>query len=183
MKIIANNRRMYIGGWLAAAAVLLGANLSKLGQLEFQPLAESPAIVNQLRLRLLQFDEFMSARRAESEAALEPPIVLTRLQPKPSLPSSALAVSANESTLSPRSLPLPNLTGILQVERDTGGGRYCAVLDGKVYSEKDSIADLRIEEISGKGVVLGRRDQRWFIPVPEVYYSIGQKDHNQNQKP
>jgi len=183
MKLIANNRRMYIGGWLVAGAVLLGANLSKLSQLEFQPLAESPAIVNQLRLHLLQFDELMSARRVESDAALEPPIVLTRLQPKPSLPSATVAASSDETTLSPQSRPLPNLTGILQVDQDNGTRRYCAVLDGKVYTEKDSIADLRIEEISSKGVVFGRRDQRWLIPAPEVYYSIGQTHHNPNPKP
>lgn len=183
MKIIANNRRMYVGGWLIAAAVLLGANLSKLSQLEFQPLAGSPAIVNRLRLHLLQFDELMSARRAESDAAPEPPIALARFQPKPSLPPSAVAASPDETTLSPRAWPLPNLTGILQADQDNGARRYCAVLDGKVYAEKDAIADLRIEEISGKGVVLSRRDQRWFIPAPEVYYSIGQNGHNQNQKP
>jgi hypothetical protein len=99
---------------------------------------------------------------------------LTRFQPKPSLPPSAVAASPDETTLSPRAWPLPNLTGILQVDPDNGARRYCAVLDGKVYAEKDSIADLRIEEISGKGVVLSRRDQRWLIPAPEVYYSIGQ---------
>ena len=175
MKIIVNNRRMYIGGWLVAAAVLLGANLSKLSQLEFQPLAGSPAIVNQLRLHLLQFDEIMSARRTDSDASPEPPIVLTRLQPKSSLPSSAPTASVDETSLAARALALPYLTGILQVENDSGASRYCAVLDGRVYAAKEVIADMRIDEVSANGVVLVRRDQRWFIPAPEVHYSIGQK--------
>ncbi len=158
-----------------AAVVLLGANLFELSQLEFQPLAESPAIVNQLRLRLFQFDGLMTALRAESDISLEPSIVQTRLQQKPSLPSPAPAAGADEPATLPRPLQLPHLTGILQVVHATGAHRYCAVLDGNVYSEKDSIAELRIEEISANGVMVGRRDQRWFIPAPEVYYSIGQK--------
>lgn len=174
MKIIANNRRMYIGGWLVAAAVLLGGNLTELGQLEFQPLAESPLIVNQLRLRLLQFDEFLTARRADSDVSLEPPIVMARLQQKTALSSPPPSVGVDETLTSSRTIRLPQLTGILQTVLDTGAQRYCAVLDGNVYAEKDSIAELRIEKISADGVVLGRRDQRWFIPAPEVYYSIGQ---------
>lgn len=166
---------MYIGGWLGAALILLGANLSKLSQLEYQPLTESPAVVNRLRLHLFQFDELMSTRRADSDISLEPFIVLTRVPPKSSLQPPALTAGTHEPALMPRTQSLPRLTGILQVDHGTGARHYRAVLDGNVYAEKDSIADLRIEEISANGVVLCRRDQRWFIPVPEVYYSIGQK--------
>lgn len=175
MKIIANNRRMYIGGWLMAATVLLGANLTELGQLEFRPLAESPAIVNQLRLRLLQFDEFLMLRRAGSDASLEPSIVMTRLEQKTALSPAPPPGGLDETLTSSRTIRLPQLTGILQMVLDTGAQRHCAVLDGNVYAEKDSIGELRIEKISADGVELGRRDQRWFIPAPEVYYSIGQK--------
>lgn len=175
MKIVANNRRMYIGAWLVAAFILLGANLFKLSRLEFQPLAASPAIVNQLRLRLSHFDELMSARRMGSEPFLEPPIAWVRLQQPTALPSPALPAGVDEKNTPPGTALLPRLTGILRVATGTGAGHYRAVLDGTVYAEKEFIAERRIEEISSQGVVLRQRDQRWFIPAPEVYYSISQK--------
>jgi hypothetical protein len=175
MKVVANNRRLYVGGWLVLAFILVAANLSKLSQLDFQPLAGSPAVVNQLRRHLFQFDEFMSARRMDSEARLDLPIVRTRLPQAGRLPAAALTSRVDEKIMPPRTLPLPQLTGILQLVHDTGARHFYAILDGAVYAEKDSIADLRIGEISATGIVLRQRDQRWFLPAPEVYFSIGQR--------
>jgi len=174
MKIVANNRRMYIGAWLAAAFLLLGANLYHLSRLEYQPLAESPAIIKQLRLRLSHFDELIAAQRTQASHR-EPPIALIRLQPAADRPPPVLPAGVDEKSPPPGTMLLPRLTGILRVASGDGTGHYRAVLDGKVYAEKELIAELSIEEISTQGVVLRRRDQRWFIPVPEVYYSISQK--------
>ncbi len=174
MKIVANSRRLYIGGWLVLALVLLSANLLKLGQLEFQPLAGSPAVINQLRRHLFQFDELMSARRMDSELRLDLPIVRARLPQTTGLPPLASTIRTDEKITPLRTPLLPQLTGILQVVQGTGAQHYYAVLDGNVYAEKDSIAELRIEEISATGIVLRQRDQRWFLPAPEVYFSIGQ---------
>jgi hypothetical protein len=156
------------------AGVLLAANFLKLGQLEFQPLAGNPAIINQLRRHLLQLDELMAARRMDSELRLDLPIVRTRLPQTTGFPSAALPARVDEKSTPPRTPLLPQLTGILQVVHDTGAWRYYAVLDGNVYAEKDSIAELCIEEISATGIVLRQRDQRWFLPAPEVHFSIGQ---------
>jgi hypothetical protein len=174
MKIVANSRRVYIGGWLALALALLAANLLKLGQLEFQPLAGSPAVINQLRRHLLQFDELMSVRGINSELRLDAPIVRTRLPQTTGLSPLAASARSDEKMTPLRTPLLPQLTGILQVVHDTGARHYYAVLDGNVYAAKDSIAELRIEEISATGIVLRQRDQRWFLPAPEVYFSIGQ---------
>jgi hypothetical protein len=174
MKIVAGSRRLTIGGWLVLALVLLAANLLKLSQLDFQPLAGSPAVINQLRRHLFEFDEVMTARRMDSDARLDLPILRTRLPQTMPLAPVGSTGRAEELTSPLRTPLLPRLTGILQVLDDTGARRYCAVLDGNVYAEKDSIAELRIEEISATGIVLRQRDQRWFLPAPEVYFSIGQ---------
>lgn len=174
MKIVAGSRRLTIGGWLLLALVLLAANLLKLSQLDFQPLAGSPAVINQLRRHLFEFDELMTARRVATDARLDLPILRTRLPQSTALAPVGSTGRAEEPTSSLRTPLLPRLTGILQVLDDTGSRRYYAVLDGNVYAEKDSIAELRIEEISATGIVLRQRDQRWFLPAPEVYFSIGQ---------
>jgi hypothetical protein len=175
MKIIANNRRMYIGAWLAAAFFLIGANLFQISRLEFQPLAENPVIINQLRLRLSHFDELIGAQRMAAESHREPPIALIRLQPTTDRSPPVLPAGADEKNPPPGSPLLPRLTGILWVASAAGAGDYRAVLDGRVYAEKEFIAELCIEQISSQGVVLRRHGQRWFIPAPEVYYSISQK--------
>lgn len=174
MKIVANNRRLYIGGWLVLALVLLAANFLKLSQLEFHPIAGNPVVINQLRRHLFQLDELMTARRMDSEVGLNLPVVRTRLPQTTGLPSAAPTSRVEEKITPLGTPPLPRLTGILQVVHDTGVRHYYAVLDGNVYAEKDSIAELRIEEISATGIVLRHRDQRWFLPAPEVYFSIGQ---------
>lgn len=175
MKIIANNWRMHIGAWLAVAFFLLGGNLFQLSRLEFQPLAENPAIINQLRLRLSQFDELIAVQRMEAESHREPPIALIRLQPTTDRPPPVLPVDADEKNPPTGSPLLPRLTGILWVASGGDAGHYRAVLDGRVYAEKEFIAELCIEQISSQGVLLRRHGRRWFIPSPEVYYSISQK--------
>jgi hypothetical protein len=128
-----------------------------------------------MRMRLLQFDEVMAARRMDSEARLDLPVMLTGLSKTAARPPKPHTGNAEESTTPPGMTLLPQLTGILQVIQNTVGPRYLAVLDGKVYVEKDHVGGFRIEEISARGIVLRQRDQQWFIPSPEVYFSIGQR--------
>jgi hypothetical protein len=173
-----NHRRLCISAWLGLSAILLTLNFLKISQIEFQPLAPSPAVVSQLRLHLFRFEELLAARRADAEVRLDLPVVMTRLPQTSAAPSLAAPPRSHEAKPPPLAPPvLPHLTGILQVVHDTGVRHYCAVLDGHVFAEKDTIAGLRIEEISAAGVVLRRRDQRWFLPAPEVYFSISQRPY------
>jgi hypothetical protein len=175
MRNVLNRRRLYIGAWLGLAAALLTANLLKLSQIEYQPLAPRPAVVSQMRLHLHRLDELLAARRLDSEARLNLPVVKARLpQPAP-VPSASEPPRKDEKIPVAPSPLLPHLTGILKAVDGTGRPHYCAVLNGNVFAEKDTIAELRIEEISAAGVVLRHRDQRWFLPAPEVYFSISQK--------
>jgi hypothetical protein len=175
MKLAVDNRNLCMAGWGVLALVLLAANLLKLSQLEFQPLTGIPAVVNQLRLHLYRFDDLMSARRADPQSRLDAPIVWTRFSKPDVLPPPSTVAGADEKTTPQRTPLLPQLTGLLQVVHGTGAQHYSAVLDGKVYVEKEQVAGFRIEQISAGGVVLRQRDQRWFLPSPEVHYSIGQK--------
>jgi hypothetical protein len=170
-----NHRRRYIGAWLGLAAAFLTAGLLKLSQIEFEPLAPSPAGVSQLRLHLSLFDELLSARRMDSEARLDLPIVNARLPHPRAAPPAAAPERADEKSPTLPPPPLPQLTGILQVVHATGRPQYYAVLNGNVMAEKDTIAGLRIEQISAAGVVLSQRSQRWVLPAPEVHFSISQR--------
>jgi hypothetical protein len=126
--------------------------------------------VNTLRLKLNQLDEFLSdlkmdPGRDQTVSLVQLPKAV--LPPKPSTP----AISAEEPTSSGPP-PLPRLSGILQVADHQGQWRYSATMDGNVYSQKDRVHGFLIEEISARGVMLSSGKQRWFIPAPEVYYSL-----------
>jgi hypothetical protein len=172
-----NHRRLCIGAWLGMAAILLTLNFLKLSQIEFQPLTPSPAVVSQLRLHLFRFEELLAARRADAEVRLDLPIVMTRLPQTSAAPSPAAPPRSHDAKPPPAPPVLPQLTGILQVAHDAEVRHYYAVLDGNVFAEKDTIGGLHIEEISPVGVVLRRRDQRWLLPAPEVYFSISQSQY------
>jgi hypothetical protein len=172
MKAISHDSRMYIAGWLLAALLLVGVNLLKLSQLTLQPMIGGSATVNSLRLKMIQFDELLSERKMESEARRDQPVMLAQL-PKALPPSKPPLPSIPAEEPLPSGLqPLPRLSGILQVADHKGRWRYSAVMDGNVYLEKDRVQEFLVEEISSRGIVLSRAKQRWFIPAPEVYYSL-----------
>ena len=163
---------MYIAGYLLAALLLLGANVLKLSQLPLEPMIGSSAAVNTIRLKLHQFDELMSARRIDSEVRLDQKILPTRLPKASPQPAPAPLGIPAEETRPGEPQRLPQLSGILKVANNKGLWHYSVVMDGKVYSAKDYIHEFFIEEISSRGIALSCGKQRWFIPAPEVYYSL-----------
>jgi hypothetical protein len=174
MKIISNSSRMYIGGWLLAALLLMGANLSKVGQLQFKPLTENPTVVNTLRLKLYRFEQIMSEHRGDAELLWDKPVLLARSSIPPTPPRTPSAETEVAEAKTPNPLLWPQLSGILMAVTPGGQRLYTALLDGKAYSAKDRFLGFLIEEISSRGVWLSQHGQRRFIPAPEVYYSIDQ---------
>jgi hypothetical protein len=175
MKIVSDNRRMYLAAWLLAGLLLLGANGWKLSQLPLEPMIGSSAAVNSLRLKLHQFDELMSARRIDSEVRWEQKVLPAGLpQAASPLPPAAVGIPAEET---PPEEPyrLPKLSGILKVANNQGQWHYSVVMDGHVYAAKDHVREFLIDEISSRGIMLSRGKQRWFIPAPEVYFSLDQR--------
>jgi hypothetical protein len=101
------------------------------------------------------------------------PVLLTNLTKPPVLPKTVSGEAQKEDPpWVDRAAQLPKLSGILMIGGNSSKNRYSAVLNGKVCSEKENFNEFKIEEISSSGVLLSQNKRSWFIPVPEVYYSV-----------
>lgn len=69
-------------------------------------------------------------------------------------------------------IKLPSLTGIMQISDIQGNITSVAVIEGKRFVEKDEIKGFKIKNITQKGVTLKKADKSWFIPAPEVKFSV-----------
>jgi hypothetical protein len=172
LKLIPNNSRAFIGGWVIAAISVLGLNLGKLGDLHYPPIAEKSSLVNTIRLKIYNFEQVLSERRADINTPRRP-VVLVNFA-KPTIMSKKVSDEFHkEATIELDSaFQMPKLSGILMVGNNNGKETYSAVLNGKVYSEKENLNEFKIEEISTRGVLLSQNKRSWFIPAPEVYYSV-----------
>ena len=69
-------------------------------------------------------------------------------------------------------IKLPSLTGIMQISDIHGNIISVAVIEGKRLVEKDEINGFKVKSVARKGVALKKAGRRWFIPAPEVQFSI-----------
>lgn len=172
-KLFPNNSRVFIGSWVIAAISILGLNLEKLGDLQYSPMVENSSLVNTIRLKHYHFEQVLSERKADLDISWDRPVLLINLTKPPVLPKAVSSEAQKEDAPErDRSVQLPKLSGILMVGGNSSKSRYSAVLDGKVCSENEICSEFKIKEISSSGVLLSQNKRSWFIPTPEVYYSV-----------
>jgi hypothetical protein len=172
-KLFPNNSRAFIGGWIIAAILILGLNLGKLGDLQYPPMSENSPLVNTIRFKLYNLEQVLSERKANLDIRWDRPVLLTNLTKPPVLSKTISDEFRKEDTSGlDKAVQLPKLSGIMMVGGNTGKNRYSAVLNGKVCSENENFYEFKIEEISSSGVLLSQNKRSWFIPAPEVYYSV-----------
>ncbi len=68
----------------------------------------------------------------------------------------------------------PSLKGIAQISDVQGNVYSVAIIEGKRVREKESVQGFAVQKITDKGVVLTKAGKSWFIPTPEVHYSLDQ---------
>jgi hypothetical protein len=172
-KLFPNNSRAFIGGWVIAAISICGLNLGKLGDLAYPPTAEKSPLVNTIRLKLYSLEQVLSERKAELDIPWDRAVLLTNFLKPPVLSKTSSDEGRKEDSPSlDRAVELPKLSGVLMVGGNSGKNHYSAVLNGKVCSEKENFNEFKVEEISSCGVLLSKNKHSWFIPTPEVYYSV-----------
>jgi hypothetical protein len=172
-KLFPNNSRAFIGGWVIAAISILGLNLGKLGDLHYPPMAEKSPLVNTIRFKLYNLEQVLSERKTDLDIPWARPVLLTNLSRPPVLSKTISDEFRKEDPPGlDKTVLLPKLSGIMMVGGNSGKTRYSAVLNGKVCSEKEKFNEFKVEEISSNGVLLSQNKRSWFIPAPEVYYSV-----------
>ncbi len=167
------NRWMYMIAWLLATVILWGIGLGKLAELDYRPMIHNSSSVNMLRLKLNQLDQLASKRNHLSAGLGD----LSKASASmPQLSTKIESHGSNEAQAKPAipapSSPLFRISGIIRATTDPGRHFYSALIEGKLYSPKERISDFLIENISSSGIMISGQGQRWFIPAPDVYYSI-----------
>lgn len=66
----------------------------------------------------------------------------------------------------------PSVAGILTRKDARGAIRRVAIIAGRAVGEKDRVDGFTVKEITAKGVVLTKGPQRWFIPNPQIHFSV-----------
>jgi hypothetical protein len=165
-----NGVHAWIGLWILAGLAVAAVNGYMLASLLDEPLAgySQKARIAQRGLRQYQVLLTAKAERFASEMDL----LAERFKPvetaieRPALIKAAIPVPRKKRTAPP--VVLPNLAGIVTRQSADGADHCLALLDGRFFSEGDTIGDLTVQKISDNGVLLARAGRTWFLKTPEV---------------
>ena len=175
MILTGSKQRVCIGGWVLAALLLAGLNAYQFMALEQQPLMGYSQTIKMLQVAFRQFDTTLAAGDFSLEHRMDFLNSWTSTI-EPHNPSQGRSTSNERADVqAPASDPaLPILSGIMQVMGPHGALEYQAVLNGRVYREKDKIDAFSVDRISSTGVVVRRSGRQWLIKSPTPYYSSDQ---------
>ena len=174
MIILGSSKRFYISGWILAAFILLGFNGFALLSLFSPPLvgrSQETRLASQKwhklenRLALIQKEAFDNIDLKPIVARFSPDLDVVKKQPPGS--QAVKSESEAESEVQP-----PILTGIMKISDAHGNHRLFALIEGKRLMENDRVRDFTVQKITNHGAVLSRNGKTWFVPAPEVYFSL-----------
>ena len=163
-----------MGGWILAAFIILGYNGFALTSL-FSP----PVVGRSIETRLasqkwLKLEEKLALAQKEAigDIDLEPIVAKFMLEAdKEKKQSPQLQVEPTPLTAEIEVKP-PELTGIMKVSDSHGNERWFALIQGRRLQEEDSVSGFTIQKITNKGVVIEKKGETWFLPTPEIYFSL-----------
>ena len=170
MIIIGEYKRLCINGCIVAALLLLTYNVVLI-----IPLL-NPIIIGEseeVRLSSIKWQQ-LEEREAlvKKENWEESDIKLIDSAFMPDYYKRIIEVSTQKQKEKKSEIILPKLTGLMQVSDINGKIYFIAVIEGKRLVEKDKIKGFKVKKISKKGVALQKAGKSWFIPAPEVQFSL-----------
>lgn len=168
--------QVMIGLWILAGLAVMGINGYALLSLLDEPLAGYSTEVRNADRMFQQFGLLLAAETEKMTSGMD--LLARRFSPptapaeRPRTPEQkAAAVQAvKPAAAAPATLPV--LAGIVTRRSGSGAVDRLALLDGRIFSQGDTVMDLTIEEISATGVLLSRESRTWFLKAPRVPYSL-----------
>ena len=168
---VSGRMRMFAGGWILAALIVIaynGASISTLFSPPIVGLSKDARLASQKWLRL---ENKMTTRAKRSVAPVDLNQVVARYTPKIS-PATIKTAAPTADVAKKTATPVvpPVLTGIIEVMDRQGARRLTALMEGRRGVEKERIRGFSIKKITLDGVELTRNGHKWFIPAPKVYF-------------
>ncbi len=168
---LSGRMRMFAGGWMLAALIVIaynGASVSTLFSPPIVGLSQDARLASQKWLRL---ENKMTAHEKRAAAPADLEKIVARYSPKISratVKTPAPTASAAKKAAAPVIPPV--LTGVIEVMDRQGVRQLTAVMEGRRWVEKERIRGFSIKKITLDGVELTRNGRNWFIPAPKVYF-------------
>lgn len=170
------SKRLISGGWIIAALIIAAYNGLLISSIFSPPIVGQSKDARLASQKWLRLENKMSVRDKQSIDHVDVTPVVARFTPKwptaeikTEKTSTAQAVETGEPAAKVALIP-PVLTGIIEVTDAQGVSRLSAVMEGRRWVEKEHIRGFTVKRITLKGVELTHSGQKWFIPVPTVYF-------------
>jgi hypothetical protein len=174
MANISESKRMCMGGWILAAFIFLGYNGFSLTSLFSPPLVGRSIETRLASQKWLKLEEKMAIISKEAIGDMDFEPILSRFKPdveeeKKQPPQLKVEPTQFEEKIE---IKLPILTGLMKIFDSNGKERWFALIEGQRLKKKESVRDFTIQKITSKGVVIARKGETWFLPTPEIYFSL-----------
>jgi len=188
MIAIGSGKQLYIGGMILAALLILAYNGFALMSMH-NPIILGRSI--EARLASQKWQQLEKSEPSDSEKSSEDididPILSkftqgfheqverTNLSVQKKLPEIGEEIEEIQKEVEEKiEISPPSLKGIAQISDVQGNVYSVAIIEGKRVREKESVQGFAVQKITDKGVVLTKAGKSWFIPTPEVHYSLDQ---------
>jgi hypothetical protein len=175
---LGSSKRLCIGGWILAALILLGINGFALASLFSPPVTGRSKETRLASQKWFRFENKLTLILKESFDNIDPKPIAERFSPDITAVKKTFAgPQAVQNGLEAESeIQPPVLSGIMKILDTRGNHRSFALIEGKRLKVNDRIRGFTIHKITSRGVELSKDGQAWFVPAPEIYFSLDRED-------
>lgn len=167
---ILNHKKLFIGGWIVGALIMLGYNVSILkNMLAPHPIAK-PGLVMTATQKSDQLYSLSMENIETSRYTRKLKRFIANFERTKSIETNTETKVQDTSVV--EEIRLPKLSGILHIMNAQDTPQNFAVINGQKLREKDRIQGFTIHRITPKGVMLTKAGKQWFLKASEINYSI-----------
>ena len=162
-----------MGYWILAALVLLGYSGYKM-MILVDPVIPIPSReVKGTRQNIHKMESLASLSAKGMEDSLQLDRVLQGFAGESERKTVAMNTPEKKPAEQKHKEPdPPDVSGIFQTLTPQGGIEHRALIKGSCVRENDSVNGFTVKEITWEGVTFCKNDKKWFMPSPDVDYSL-----------
>jgi hypothetical protein len=166
-----SKKRLFMSGWILVALLLSGYNGLKLMILLNSSRPGYSKEVKEIRRKLQQLEKtgYLTVKEVEHDIDLD--LIFPRFMQGANKQATTASIG-QEDKEEKKEVKLPTLTGVLRMLDVRGNVQSLAVIEGKRLGEGDRVQGFRVVKITKEGVTLTKGGSSWFIPAPDVPFSL-----------
>ena len=170
-----NEKILFIGGWVLAALLLMGYNAleaHKLLKVSFFRNSENINMVRENHQKIMQ-KGYLEGKVREDRINLDH--IFAKFVQNFHDQQTDIALKLEKKKVGEKekdNVKIPELEGILKSSDIYGNIHLLAIIEGMICSKEDRVHGFTVCKITDKGIDLTKDGKYWFIPSPEVKFSL-----------